>query len=371
VDGRARFCATPYQPVAEPRESRFPFSLTTGRLRDQWHGMSRTGTIGRLFGHVPEPSLQMNPQDMSRRQVTEGDLVHVSSKRGSIVVPVQASPELGLNQVFMAMHWGEEFLSGQSAQGERLAGVNALTTSAYCPDSKQPEFKHAAVKVLKADLAWNLLAVAWLPNALALSTRTQLKALMAQFAFASCTPFVNDALDAGGKPRTGLLFRAADHAAPADAVLAQLETLLHLSGPAVVRYADKKKGQRRAALMLRDFDTGNACLQAFLLSGDTSAQSWVTTLLKDGLPAQSYSRAVLGASAQAPVAVASRGRLVCTCFNVSEAVIQAQLTTCKGNAAARLSSLQGALHCGTNCGSCLPELRRKVQASLAELSISK
>jgi assimilatory nitrate reductase catalytic subunit len=53
-----------YQPLAEPRESRYPFSLTTGRLRDQWHGMSRTGTLGRLFGHVPEPAIQMHPQDM-------------------------------------------------------------------------------------------------------------------------------------------------------------------------------------------------------------------------------------------------------------------------------------------------------------------
>jgi assimilatory nitrate reductase catalytic subunit len=56
-----------YKPVAEPRDARYPFSLTTGRLRDQWHGMSRTGTLGRLFGHVAEPCVQMNPQDMARR----------------------------------------------------------------------------------------------------------------------------------------------------------------------------------------------------------------------------------------------------------------------------------------------------------------
>ncbi|MDB5870381.1 MAG: assimilatory nitrate reductase alpha subunit apoprotein, partial [Polaromonas sp.] len=60
ADGKAKFVNTVYQPVAEPRESRYPFSLTTGRLRDQWHGMSRTGTLGRLFGHVAEPSVQMN-----------------------------------------------------------------------------------------------------------------------------------------------------------------------------------------------------------------------------------------------------------------------------------------------------------------------
>ncbi|MEO7641767.1 MAG: molybdopterin-dependent oxidoreductase, partial [Ramlibacter sp.] len=77
TDGRARFADTIYKPVAEPRESRFPFSLTTGRLRDQWHGMTRTG-IGRLFGHAAEPAIQMHPQDMQRRALADGDLVHVT-----------------------------------------------------------------------------------------------------------------------------------------------------------------------------------------------------------------------------------------------------------------------------------------------------
>jgi assimilatory nitrate reductase catalytic subunit len=164
ADGKARFANTVYKPVAEPRESRYPFSLTTGRLRDQWHGMSRTGTLGRLFGHVAEPAVQMNAQDMARRLLKDGDLVHVTSKRGSIVVPLQASPEVAVSQAFIAMHWGEEYLSGQSTSGDTLAGVNALTTSAYCPSSKQPELKHAAVKILKAEMPWTLLAMAWLPE---------------------------------------------------------------------------------------------------------------------------------------------------------------------------------------------------------------
>ncbi|HYE40446.1 MAG TPA: nitrate reductase, partial [Ramlibacter sp.] len=147
-DGKARFAAVSYQPVAEPRDSRYPFSLTTGRLRDQWHGMSRTGTLGRLFGHVPEPVVQMHPQDMERRGLAEGELAHVTSKRGSILLPVQGSTELSPGQAFIAMHWGSEFVSGLSSTGERLAGVNAITTSAFCPTSKQPELKHAAVKIL-------------------------------------------------------------------------------------------------------------------------------------------------------------------------------------------------------------------------------
>ena len=93
TNGRARFAAVAYQPVAEPRDARYPFALNTGRLRDQWHGMSRTGTLGQLFGHVPEPALQMHPQDLLRRQLVEGDLVHVTSRRGSIVVPVKGNAE--------------------------------------------------------------------------------------------------------------------------------------------------------------------------------------------------------------------------------------------------------------------------------------
>lgn len=363
TDGKANFVATPYKPVAEPRESRYPFSLTTGRLRDQWHGMSRTGTLGRLFGHVPEPSLQMHPQDMDRRRLQEGDLVHVTSKRGSILVPVQASAELGLSQVFMAMHWGEEFLSGVSSTGERLTGVNALTTSAYCPDSKQPEFKHAAVKVLKAEMPWSLLAMAWLPTDRALTARQKLQGLMAKFPFASCTPFANQlALNDSGSQRSGVLFRASAHAAPDAELLAQIESIFQLDGPLVVRYADPKQGQRRAARLVRTSD-GNATLEGFFLAGDTSARSWIKTLLQDEQPAQAYARALMVPGAKAPVAVVSRGNTVCTCFNVTDVAIEAHLSQCEGSAKERLESLQGALKCGTNCGSCLPQLQRLARHS--------
>jgi assimilatory nitrate reductase catalytic subunit len=363
IDGKANFVSTPYQSVAEPRESRYPFSLTTGRLRDQWHGMSRTGTLGRLFGHVPEPSLQMHPQDMDRRLLKEGDLVHVTSKRGTILVPVQASTELRLSQTFMAMHWGEEFLSGTSSTGERLAGVNALTTSAYCPDSKQPEFKHAAVKVLKAELPWSLLAMAWLPQNKALTARQQLQGMMAKFPFASCTPFANPlALNANGVERSGVLFRASDHVAPDAGLLAQIETIFQLDGPLVVRYADPRQGQRRAARLVRGAD-GNATLEGFLLAGDTSAQSWIKTLLQDELPAQAHSRALMAPAAKAHMAVVSRGKTVCTCLNVTDRAIASHLSQCKGTDKQRLESLQATLKCGTHCGSCVPQLQRMTRQS--------
>ncbi|MDA7415062.1 nitrate reductase [Xenophilus arseniciresistens] len=362
-DGRARFADVAYKPLAEAREARYPFSLNTGRLRDQWHGMSRTGTLGRLFGHVPEPTVQMHPQDMARRQLADGELVHVTSRRGSILLPVSASPELGLGQSFIAMHWGGEYISGRSSTGELLAGVNALTTPAFCPDSKQPELKHTAVKILKAEMPWSLLAVAWLPQSQSLQAREALRELMGAFPFASCVPFgAAGALEDGAQQqRAGVLLRAAAYEAPPDALLARIEALLGLDAPDSLRYADRKHGQRRTMRLVREGQ--DAHLQAFLLGGDTRAEAWIKTLLQERLPAQSYGRQLLKPGAAAPAGVAARGKVVCSCFGVTQTAINEALATAPGTEEQRLASLQGGLRCGTNCGSCLPELKRMVRAT--------
>jgi assimilatory nitrate reductase catalytic subunit len=362
ADGKARFAAVSYQPLAEPRDARYPFSLSTGRLRDQWHAMSRTGTLGRLFGHAPEPAVQMHPQDIARRLLTEGDLVHVTSKRGSIVLPVQPSDELAPGQAFIAMHWGPEFLGGASSTGGRLGGVNAITTSSYCPTSKQPELKHAAVKILKAELPWTLLAAAWLPDGNALQVREQLKALMDLFPFSSCVPFSDGAAlaQAASRERTGVLFRAAAFEPAPDDVLERLEDHLELVGPDTLHYADRRKGQRRSIRVRRDGK--DVRLQGLLLAGDTSSTAWLKTLLMEELPAQAYGRLLLAPGAKAPVAVQAKGKQVCSCFGVEADAIASHLAGCEGAADARLASLQSTLRCGTNCGSCLPELRRMVRA---------
>ena len=363
-DGKARFAAVTYQPLAEPRESRFPFSLTTGRLRDQWHGMSRTGTLGRLFGHVPEPVVQMHPQDLARRGLADGDLVHVTSRRGSIVLPAQASNEIGLGQAFIAMHWGGEYLGGLSSTGEPLAGVNALTTSAYCPGSKQPELKHAAVKILKAELPWTLLAVGWLP-ANAVGVREQLRALMRRFPFAACVPFSGNAPleHAATRERSGVLFRAASHEAPPDELLQQIEQLLGLAGAESLRYVDRRRGQRRTIRVHRE--GADLRIEALLLAGDTRAEAWLKSLLMQQAPAQAYGRLLLAPGAKAPLAVPQPGKQVCSCFGVEAAAIEQHLAGCAGSAEERLASVQQALRCGTNCGSCVPELKRMVRGVVA------
>jgi assimilatory nitrate reductase catalytic subunit len=359
-DGRARFVDAPYSPPAEARDARFPFALNTGRLRDQWHGMSRTGSIGRLFGHVPEPAVDMNVEDMVRLGLADGDLVTVTSRRGAIVLPAQKSTAQAPAQIFIAMHWGEEVLSGRAMgenDGERLAGVNALTQPAFCPQSKQPELKHAAVKVARAVLPWRLLALAWLADDQALAVRELLHPHLGEFAFASCVPF--------GRERSGVLLRTAASTPPPAELLARIESLLQLdaaAGPGPrLHYADARRGQRRT---MRLSGEGEAMrLEGFLLAGDIAAEAWIKPLLQEERPAFAYGRSLLAGGATAPVPSAPRGRQVCSCFDVSENEIAACLARTQGPSDAVLRALQAELKCGTNCGSCLPEVRRLVQAA--------
>ncbi|MES2718903.1 MAG: molybdopterin-dependent oxidoreductase [Pseudomonadota bacterium] len=346
-DGRARFFDTPLLPLAEPRDARFPFSLTTGRLRDQWHGGSRTGTLGRLFGHQAEPSIDLHVQDMARLRLQDGDLVQLHSRRGGLVLPALTSNAIAPAQAHVAMHWGGEVLGAAEA-----AGINALTSPAFCPLSKQPELKHTAVRLSKINLPWRLLAAAWLPEDQALVLRQRLQPLMQGFGYGSAVPF--------GHARHGVLLRLAAALPPPPAQVAEIEALFGL-GPAragVLRYADPRHGQRRAiGLESKGDDT---LLQAFVLAGDTRAEAWIKDLLLQQLPAQAFGRQLLRPGAQAPVALQPAGRQVCTCLNVSEPAILGVLAACPGSEAQRLQQLQQTLGCGTQCGSCVPTLKRLV-----------
>ncbi len=355
ADGRAHFADTAYTKLAEPRDARFPFSLNTGRLRDQWHGMSRTGTIARLFGHVPEPQLEMHGSDMARLKLRDGDLVRVSSRRGAVLLPVAASEQIGPTQSFIAMHWGDDYLGGHNGSGAPSSGVNTVTTPAFDPQSKQPELKHAAVKIEKAELPWRLLGMAWLAPGEEFEVRASLQALMPQFAFATCVPF--------GREREGVLFRAADAVQAPAALLERIEELLGLSGKQILRYKDDRRGQLRSIRMSGRGDSMR--LEALLLGGDTSAEAWMKSLLQEESPAQRYGRLLLLPGAKPPVPVVSRGKQVCSCFDISATQIEAALGGFEGEADARLAQLQADLKCGTNCGSCIPELKKMVQLHAA------
>ncbi len=361
ADGRATFADLPFAPLAEPRDARFPFSLNTGRLRDQWHGMSRTGTLGRLYGHDSLPCVDLHPQDVQRLRLADGELVRVRSRRGQVVLPVRASDTVAPAQAFIAMHWGEEVLSGHDAQGRPMTGVNALTTPRFCPQSRQPELKHAAVAIEKVSLPWRLTAMAWLPADQALALRERLKPALARFGHASLLPFGRepDSLpgrepDAGG--RLGLLLRAAAVEALDEAFLAPLRAAFGLDQPGVLAYQDARRGQQRALRVARDAG-GAERLQGFWVAGDASGEAWLRSLLEADQTLPGPGRQLLAPGALAKKTVAPRSPQVCTCFNVDEAAIRADLAGRAGTLDERLSACQAALKCGTNCGSCLPALR--------------
>ena len=365
-DGRARFAAVAWQAVAEERVSQFPFSLTTGRLRDQWHGMTRTGTAGRLYAHSPEPCVQVNPQDAKRLGWSDGELVQVRSKRGALVLPVQASAQVAPMQAFIAMHWGPEVLSGRDAQGEAGLGVNVLTTSSYCPTSKQPELKHAAVQITRADLsseaAWQLTGMAWLPADQVWAVRQRLQKLLPQFDFAHLVPFTDaSAALTDQAPRTGLLLRAACRA-PADARLLQaVADALDLNQADTLHYQDAVRVQRRSVRLTSPDAQGLRSLQGFVTAGDSRSVRWLKTLLQEATPLHWPARQWLMASDAPPEGAAPVSRQVCSCLNVREDAIAACLHTQSGSEDQRLAGLQSQLRCGTQCGSCVPELRQIIR----------
>ena len=358
ANGRARFAALPYEPVAEPTDKRWPFALTSGRLRDQWHGMSRTGLVPQLFGHVPEPQVQLHPADLQSLQVQEGDLVHVTSRRGSLVVTAAASEDVAMGQAFMAMHWGQAFLSGRSHQNTPLAGINALTSPAFCPQSKQPELKHAAVKILKAELPWRLLAVGWFSRAQAVETMRLLRTHMGRFEFATCVAFADPDPQAS---RQGVLFRAASSEPPAlEAVLA-LEHLMGITPPGSLRYVDARPVHLRSLRLSPSADGQDSHLDALLLAGDTRAESWLKQLLQTSQPVQALGRRLLMTGQASPVPMASAGQVVCSCVGVRDQAIHDFLLRTPGSESAQLEQLQSHLKCGTQCGSCVPQLKRMIR----------
>jgi assimilatory nitrate reductase catalytic subunit len=156
------------------------------------------------------------------------------------------------------------------------------------------------------------------------------------------------------------LFRGAAAAPADDALMHEIESALGLEGPATLRYADRPRGQRRCMRLVES--DGDARLEAFLLAGAIDAEAWIKPLLQEERPARAFGRALLMPGARPPIAVVARGRQVCSCFNVSEQEIDAALAETTGTDELRLAALQRALRCGTQCGSCKPELMRRVRA---------
>jgi len=120
----------------------FPLVLTTGRIRDQWHTMTKTGKVNKLNQHIAESFLEINPKDAISRGIEEGDLVEIKNNRGAVRVKAKVTKDIKRGVVFLPMHWGKML-------NNDLSRANNLTSPLVDPRSKEPDFKYAAVNVVK------------------------------------------------------------------------------------------------------------------------------------------------------------------------------------------------------------------------------
>ena len=335
-NGKAQFHNAVYKGTADKTDARHPLHLLTGRLRDQWHGMSRTGTVAQLYNHVEEPVVSMNQDDMTRRQLKSGDIVKLSNKRGSLNIRVHQSEEVNPAETFIPMHWGSQFMSG--------LGVNALMPPTFDKTSKQPELKHTAIKIEKLDLPWQMTVMRACSN---LNLIENIRALLKHFDYATCGLY--------GRDHGMVVLRASHHSAPDAAIIQRLDQMLGMVEDApMLNYDDAKRGIHKRILVESGQVTG------VKLIGETLAADWLKQVMQQGQFTDELRRWALAPLSAPPTGQKSRGKIVCNCFDVSENEI---IETCE--AGADFQTLQAKLQCGTNCGSCVPELKRLVRAHSA------
>jgi assimilatory nitrate reductase catalytic subunit len=335
-DGKAKFIPIDTRLTAEAPDARHPFRLLTGRLRDQWHGMSRTGRIPRLYSHEPEPRIEIHASDLHRRGWHDGQLMHVKSRRGEIVLPLARSEEVKPGQAFVAMHWGGRGLSHD--------GVNALTLPAFDPVSKQPELKHAAIRIEPANLPWRMVVLrspGAMPDAheQVLAWRAKLEPLLADFDYAALT------LDGRERPLVALRIALAEPL-PIERI-EHIARLLDMPEAACLAYRDPGRNIVKRACIEDERLTG------ILLAGEDQAEIWLRVAMRDGVPIDALRRWIFAPRAEPPVAAAAPRKVICNCLDVSEAEIQREIV-----AGADLAGMQEKLKCGTSCGSCVPEIKR-------------
>ncbi len=138
-DHRAWIWLRPYEPPAESPDSEYPFWLNTGRVLEHWHTGSMTRRVPILHKAMPESYVEVNPEDAASLGITNGSKVKISSRRGELVMKAsingRGNPPRGM--VFVPF-FDEKYL------------INEVTLDAFCPISKQPDYKKCAVKVERA-----------------------------------------------------------------------------------------------------------------------------------------------------------------------------------------------------------------------------
>lgn len=146
TDRKARFIATPFRAPQVTPDGSYPYVLNTGRVRDHWHTMTRTGKTARLSSHTAEPYLEIHPKTAELEQLQDADLVEVSSRSGRAVLRVSVTDSVQPVEVFAPMHWTGRF----SSDGR----IDALVGGAQDPLSGQQESKYTPVSVKALNPDW-------------------------------------------------------------------------------------------------------------------------------------------------------------------------------------------------------------------------
>jgi assimilatory nitrate reductase catalytic subunit len=318
--GRARLVATPFRGPSATPDDAYPLRLLTGRLRDQWHGMTRTGTVPRLMAHVPEPCLTLHPQDAGA--LSSGDLVVVTSPDGQAVLRLALDPGQARGTGFAPMHWTADFAPA--------ARINTAMQAAPDSVSGQPELKHAVFRVGRFEAAWHGFVLS--PQRLA----------------ADLAPWCAAIPLEGGIWRHEIAGH--DDAAHSFAVL---RAKFEAPGIVWAMFEDPAAGLHRAAA-LRD----GVLLGVVALAPDSALppRGWLGALMAGG-PLTPGARAALLAGAEPGGPPPSP--LVCACHGVSAAAI-------RGCGGVSVAAVGAATQAGTGCGSCRPE----IAALLADLVVA-
>ncbi len=139
---RAKIHAVPDENLSEKLSKDFPLILLTGRIRDQWHTMTKTARVNKLNQHIPTPFIEIHPKDAQKRGIEDGMIVEVNGNRGSVKVKAKITDEVKQGNCFLPMHWGRIL-------GNDFGRANNLTNVLVDARSKEPDFKFSAVEIVK------------------------------------------------------------------------------------------------------------------------------------------------------------------------------------------------------------------------------
>ena len=312
--GRARFMPVQPAPLPQATDADYPLWLNTGRIRDQWHTMTRTGLSSKLQKHMTEPFVDMHPADMQLRGLQNTDPVLVSSRHGQCVVRVREQGGQAAGSVFMPIHWNDSSASA--------ARVDTLVSAICDPISGQPAFKQTPVSVVKLPVSWHAILVSSrqvpLPEAGYWSTRY---------------------LD-------GLYFTVLAGDRQMDSGV--LKTLWSDIASHWTELEDSHGESLR--LIGRD----DKAVQIWFAMQTGSAPDVDESWLIDNCyqPDLSSRDLLLGRATGSQARV--KGTLICTCHQVYDTTLRAAIDEgCNDT-----SALGRASRAGTNCGSCIPELNK-------------